>query len=338
MMYHYGTGRNNTFTKSVFWGDDAHIFLFGLGTVPNADISDITVSDNDILNQRGVYDLDKFNGAMKVWPNGGNHTSNITFSDIRIDTFREPSKAAIFQLRTDERFAGEGGGTISNVTMSNIRVSGTGDRPSKIAGTGAINGVHISSYTRAGVAVTNAASGNFAISGTVSDVTVNGTAIPTGPPSTLRGTGFETPSMPGSFQYTPAGSDWTFYREAGIAANGSLFGVGLYGAANAPEGTQVGFVQKRGRIEQSFGSAPVGESYRVKFALAARPGDAVAQAVTVTFDGVVLGTYTPTSTSYTEFTTPPITQGGGTHWIGFTGTTDADRTAFIDNVRLIVGP
>ncbi|MFP3394464.1 hypothetical protein SB782_37445, partial [Brevibacillus sp. SIMBA_076] len=80
-----------------------------------------------------------------------------------------------FQLRTDERFAGEGGGTISNVTMSNIRVSGAGERPSSIAGTGAIDGVHISSYTRAGTAVTDAASGNFAITGTVSDVTVNGT-------------------------------------------------------------------------------------------------------------------------------------------------------------------
>ncbi len=338
VMYHYGTGRNNTFTKSVFWGDDAHIFLFGLGTAPNAEISDITVSDNDILNQRGVYDLDKFNGIIKVWPNGGNHTSNMTFSNIRIDTLREPSKAAIFQLRTDERFAGEGGGTISNVVMSNIRVSGSGERASTITGVGAINGVHISSYTRAGIPVTDSPSGNFVISGLVSNVTVNGANIPTGPPSTLQGIGFETPAMPGSFQYGPAGSGWTFYREAGIASNGSLFGVGLYGAAAAPQGTQVGFVQKRGRIEQSFGGATVGESYRVRFALAARPGDSTPQAVTVTFDDVILGTYTPTSTSYMEFTTPPITQGGGTHWIGFTGTTDADRTAFIDDVRLIAGP
>lgn len=338
VMYHYGTGRNNTFTNSVFWGDDAHIFLFGLGTVPNAEISDITVSNNDILNQQGVYDLDKFNGVMKVWPNGGNHTSNIAFSDIRIDAFRDPSKAAVFQLRTDERFAGEGGGTISNVTMSGIRLSGSGERASKIAGTGAINGVHLSNYTRAGASVTTPANGNFAITGLVQNVTVNGVTVPAAPPSTLRNTSFEAPAMPGAFQYGPSGSEWTYFREAGIAANGSLFGVGLYGAANAPDGTQVAFVQKRGRIEQSFGNAPVGQSYRVRFSIAARPGDAVAQAVTVTFDNVVLGTYTPGSTGYTEFTTAPITQGGGTHTIGFEGTTDADRTAFIDRVSVIPSP
>ncbi|AMB60207.1 hypothetical protein AWU67_16590 [Microterricola viridarii] len=337
VMYHYGTGRRNVFTNSVFWGDDAHIFLFGLGTVPNAEISDITVSNSDVLNQQGVYDLDKFNGVMKVWPNGNNHTSNITFSNIRIDSFRDPSKAVVFQLRSDERFAGEGGGTISNVTLSGIQVNGTGERASTIAGTGAITGVQIAGYTRAGATVSNPTNGNFAISGLVSDVKVNGTNIPTGPPSSLRNTSFEAPSMPGSFQYTPSGSEWTYFREAGIASNGSLFGVGLYGAANAPDGSQVGFVQKRGRLEQSFGSAPVGASYRVRFSLAARPGDAAPQTVKVTFDNVLLGSYTPGSTSYVEFTTPPITQGGGTHTIGFEGTTDADRTAFIDRVSVIPG-
>ncbi len=337
VMYHYGPGHDNTFTRSVFWGDDAHIFLFGLGTVPNAPISDLTISDNDILNQRGVYDLDKFNGVMKVWPNGGNHTSRVSFSDIRIDAFREPAKAAVFQLRTDERFAGEGGGTISDVTMSGIRVAGTGERASKIAGTGAIDGVHISAYTRGTTPVTDTSNGNIAITGVVSNVTIDGATVPAAPSSTLHNTGFETPAMPGSFQYSPAGSGWTFFNEAGIAANASPFGVGLYGAANAPQGTQVGFVQKRGRLEQSFGGAPVGQTYRVKFLLAARPGDTTPQAVTVTFDGTVLGTYTPGGTSYTEFTTPSIAQGGGTHTIGFTGTTDADRTAFVDDVRLVPG-
>ncbi|QJD87459.1 discoidin domain-containing protein [Cohnella herbarum] len=174
VMYHYGPGSHNIFRNSVFWGDDAHIVLIGLGTAANADISDITVRNIDVLAQQGVYDLGKFNGVMKLWPNGGNEIRNVLFQDIRIESFRNPSESMIFQLRTDERFPGEGNGAaIKDVTLENIDYYGGGEMQSLIkgaSGTSYVKNVQITNYKRGGAFVTNAASGNIGIQGNVSDV------------------------------------------------------------------------------------------------------------------------------------------------------------------------
>ncbi|MGO4495514.1 hypothetical protein AB4114_06350 [Paenibacillus sp. 2RAB27] len=70
-MYHYGTTSHNTVQNSVLWGDDAHTILIGLGSVPDAHISDLTFQNIDVLNEQGVYILDKFTGVLKLWANGG---------------------------------------------------------------------------------------------------------------------------------------------------------------------------------------------------------------------------------------------------------------------------
>ena len=59
----------------------------------------------------------------------------------------------------------------------------------------------------------------------------------------------------------------------------------------------------------------------------------------VLIDGVVVGNFSPTSTSYTTFTTNNFIVSAGSHTITFVGTDPdgQDNTVFIDLVRLNVG-
>jgi hypothetical protein len=173
VMYHYAAGSHNIFRNSVLWGDDAHIVLIGLGTGVNADITNIIVSNLDVLAQQGVYDLNKFNGVLKLWPNGGNEISNIRFEDIRIEQFRDSAHSMIFQFRVDERFPGEGDGAgIQDVTLENVDYYGSGEMQSLIKGKGSasVSDIRFKDYKRAGAFVTNALSGNMRIEGSVSGV------------------------------------------------------------------------------------------------------------------------------------------------------------------------
>ena len=56
----------------------------------------------------------------------------------------------------------------------------------------------------------------------------------------------------------------------------------------------------------------------------------------VLVDGVVVGTFTPSGSGYTSFTTATFTVAAGSHTITFLGldTAGGDNTAFIDEVRL----
>ena len=69
--------------------------------------------------------------------------------------------------------------------------------------------------------------------------------------ATLSDAGFESPTVGtdsyGDFLYAPTGTPWTFSGDAGVAGNGSGF---TSGNPNAPEGTQVGFLQETGSFSQ----------------------------------------------------------------------------------------
>jgi hypothetical protein len=180
VMYHYGLTSNNTIQNSVLWADEAHVFLIGLGTEQDADISDISISNIDVLSQQGVYDLDKFNGVFKIWANGENKISNITIENVRIDSFREPSKSCIFQLRTDERFTGEKNGAIENVRFNNIFYNGEGEKESILLGADSghtINNVTINNYFRKGKKVENIEDANIGIAKNFSDFFIEGKKV-----------------------------------------------------------------------------------------------------------------------------------------------------------------
>jgi uncharacterized protein (DUF2141 family) len=146
--------------------------------------------------------------------------------------------------------------------------------------------------------------------------------------------GFEQPSVgAGQFQYDPTGSPWTFTGLAGISANNSGF---TAGNPPAPERLQVALVQETGSFSQSVTGWAAG-SYTINF-LAAQRGNhqASQQNVNVLVDGVVVGTFTPSGTSYLSYSTSAFNVTSGSHTITFQGLDSAggDNTVFIDDVTI----
>ncbi len=159
----------------------------------------------------------------------------------------------------------------------------------------------------------------------VDDVSI----VPTG----VWDPGFEQMSVgAGRYAYTPAGSPWTFTSAAGISANNSGF---TAGNPPAPQGTQVAFLQETGSFSQRVGLAA--GSYVITFSAAQRGNhQASRQNFNVLVDGVVVSTFTPSSTSYQSFSTAVFQVTAGSHTIAFQGLDSAggDNTAFIDDVAI----
>jgi hypothetical protein len=146
----------------------------------------------------------------------------------------------------------------------------------------------------------------------------------------------------------PPGSGWTFAGTAGIAANGSNFGV--TGATNGNhDGTtstsgQAAFIQGYAfapynfpvnSISQTFGGFANGIA-SVTFSLEQRPGGGN-NPINVQLDGHNLGTYLAnSSSSFNTITTPFVAVAAGSHTLSFISTNNrgGDNTQFIDNVRV----
>jgi hypothetical protein len=147
--------------------------------------------------------------------------------------------------------------------------------------------------------------------------------------------GFEAPNLgtgPTAFQYQPTGTAWAFSTYAGVAANGSGF---TAGNPNAPEGTQVAFLQGPSSVSQSVTFA--GGIYTLSFNAAQRQNVQFSfQQLQVLIDGNVVETFTPGGTSYTAHTTPRFAVTPGSHTITIAGTDPdgQDNTAFVDGVQL----
>ena len=137
----------------------------------------------------------------------------------------------------------------------------------------------------------------------------------------------------GQFQYRPTGSPWTFSGSAGISGNNSGF---TSGNPPAPEGAQVAFLQGTGSFSQTVTGWAAG-SYALTFDAAQRGNhQASQQDFKVLVDGVVVGTFTPSGTSYQAYTTAAFTVTAGSHTITFQGLDSAggDNTAFVDQVAI----
>ena len=138
------------------------------------------------------------------------------------------------------------------------------------------------------------------------------------------GGGFELPEVNAGYVYNPPGEppggSPVFAERAGIAGNGSIWGF-----AAAPEGDQVAFIQAYGpaaSIRLPVTRLTVGTSYTVRFRIAQRPNFG-ANPVTVAFDGIALGTFTPGSTAFTAVTTAAFTATAASGSLTFTGTANA---------------
>src|SRR5262249_38055478 len=147
--------------------------------------------------------------------------------------------------------------------------------------------------------------------------------------------GFETPSVGSggsAYLYDPSGSPWTFVGNAGVSGNGSGF---TSGNPNAPQGSQVAFVQMTGSISQAV-SFTAG-SFAISFSAAQRRNfQSGSQAIQVQIDGVGVGTITPTGTSYATYSTNSFTVTAGTHTLAYVGLNPSggDNTAFLDQVAI----
>ncbi|QNK57811.1 glycosyl hydrolase family 28 protein [Paenibacillus sp. PAMC21692] len=134
VMYHYGKTSNITVKDSIFWADNARPILLGLGTTPNASIDQVSFENIHILNQRGVWDLNKYNGAIQLWATGGNKISNVRFKNIQIDEFEAPEDSMLFQIKTDEFVPGVPLGSVSGIAFEDVFYRGKLPRKSLIYG------------------------------------------------------------------------------------------------------------------------------------------------------------------------------------------------------------
>jgi len=117
------------------------------------------------------------------------------------------------------------------------------------------------------------------------------------PEFSLTGSGtFESPSTD-SFIYNPTGSNWTFTGSSGLSTNGSGF---TSQNPDAPQGTQVAFLQEKGQISQFIDSMTDGMSYVMQFKAAQR-ADYPNQSFEIALDGQSLCTIMPSSTSYETY-------------------------------------
>jgi parallel beta-helix repeat protein len=160
-------------------------------------------------------------------------------------------------------------------------------------------------------------------------------------PPTVADAGFESPNVGSNnfnaFRYDPTGTPWTFTGGAGISGNGSGF---TASNPSAPEGTQVAFLQGTGSFSQQVGGWAAG-TYQISFSAAQRANvQASRQDFRVLVDGNVVGTFTPSGTSYQTYTTAPFTVTAGSHTVTFQGLDSAggDNTAFIDAVSVAASP
>jgi hypothetical protein len=136
--------------------------------------------------------------------------------------------------------------------------------------------------------------------------------------------GFELPST-SNYTSGPMTNGWTFEAYSGVQHNGSSFG-----ATNAPEGVQTAFVQGNGSFSRSF-TFTAGSS-TINFQAAKRTTYGGTQSFNVLYDTTVIGSFTPSSGSFSSFTTNSFTATAGSHTIKFVGTTTGDNTDFIDAV------
>jgi hypothetical protein len=156
-------------------------------------------------------------------------------------------------------------------------------------------------------------------------------------PAPLNDNGFELPAAAaGTFKYNPSGTPWTYTGTAGVAENVSAF---TGSNPNAPQGSQVAFLQQTGKVSQAVNFAA--GTYTLSFAAAQRVNFGGGNTFQVLVDGKVVGTYnTLAGGGYTSLTTTSFTVTAGTHTVTFQGTNlnGGDNTAFIDAVVVTQQP
>lgn len=126
---------DNTFKNSVVWGDKAHIFVAGFNVNVNSNniTKNILFQNIDVINHREGDP--GFRGVIEIWCTRNQTVRDITFNDIRIMSFQEPSQAKVLQIQLAPNYAYNAEGMpVRNITISNRSYAGSGEKQSLIYG------------------------------------------------------------------------------------------------------------------------------------------------------------------------------------------------------------
>ncbi len=162
---------------------------------------------------------------------------------------------------------------------------------------------------------------------------VDAVTVQAGPTNQPADPGFEIPVLSsGAYQIDPTSSPWTFSGDAGVAANGSAY---TTGNPNAPQGSQVAFIQISGSASQSVTLS--GGTYSISLEAAQRAIGPSNQTIEILVDDALVGTFTPSGTSYSAFTTGTFFEPAGAHTIEILGLDPhgGDNTALVDEVAFV---
>ena len=226
----------------------------------------------------------------------------------------------------------------SGATSYNIKRAAVSGGPYSIIASG------VAGTSYADNAVTNGGTYYYVVSANTAWVESGNSFEASATPQFIINFGFETP-MVSTYQYNPSGASWTFTAQSGnngsgVTANGSLFNSSN---PNAPEGTQVAFLQSISTISQAISGFVPGAKYSITFSAAERAGQFQhgGQTWNLKLDNSVVASYSPpaTATSYVDYTTN-FTATAATQTLSFVGTdlVGGDNTVFLDNVRIAPTP
>jgi hypothetical protein len=142
-------------------------------------------------------------------------------------------------------------------------------------------------------------------------------------------------SVGAGYRIMPDGIPWISELKdgSGLAGNGSAY---TEFNANAPDGSQVAFLQGQGGLSQSVANWSAG-TYTIRFQAAQRGRyNASSEDFRVLLDGQAVGTFRPSGSIYANYTTAAFTVGAGPHTITFQGlnSNGGDNTALIDSVLI----
>lgn len=335
---------NNGLTKTISYDPAGNRQTYSIGSVTGGGA--VTVVDGSFENppQNGGWTYGPtvtgvtFSGNTGVASNG----SEWSFANAPDGTQEAFLQGGPQQAVITMNVSGLTAGARYSIRFSLAQRSGYETMPVAVS----FNGTALGSYTAGSTSFVQFNSASFTAAGSTGTITFSATAdayhcvaldaVSVVPTLSVADASFESPPQNGGFTSNPSPSGVAFSGNSGIASNGSAWEF-----VAAPDGIQEAFVQggaSPATIAMSASGLTPGASYSVRFSMAQRAGYPPIP-VTVSFNGTVLGTYTPSSSSFVQTTTAAFPASSDTGTLTFSASSsDATHCAGIDAVSLVPAP
>jgi hypothetical protein len=149
---------------------------------------------------------------------------------------------------------------------------------------------------------------------------------------TVAGGSFELPEIHSGYVYRPGGSPAVFAGGSGVTGNGSVWNFPL-----APQGDQVAFLQggdSLGVVSLPVSGLQPNSSYKLKFRIARRP-NYLDLTLSVSFEGVPLGTFTTSGDGFVIVTSAAFTAASTSGIVIFTASGTINNNGALDWVTIV---